>query len=236
MASNGDDTILSIIGLAFRAAYRLRRHFWLAWPLSRWLGLALFLLALLAARQWWPDLAPAAAILVLWLAFLAFLAVADRRHYVHFRPLRGGAGLPGQDPVPLLEKLEMIPTRASGWFGVEGQSRHYVDLDADFETTGTREHIVLARVHPSRLLLVGTWPAHELGWWYIFVRPAAIRRLALGTLHFGLRPRLAVRIDYTLKVEKKERVETVFMTFPDAAALRRAWEDLVRDAPPGAVT
>ena len=226
---------MSIIGLAFRIAYRLRRHFWLAWPISRWLGLALLFLAVAAARHWWPNLGPAGGILLAWLAYLAFLALAARGRYVHFR-LRPGAAalLQKEDPAPPLGKLEMVPARVSGWFAVEGQGQYYVDLDADFETTGSREHIVLARVHPSRFLLVGRWPGHELGWWYIFVRPSAIRSLGLGHLHFGLRPRLALRVDYMLKKERKERIESVFMTFPDAATLRRVWEDLVRDVPPSA--
>jgi len=234
MGVDGDERTLSIIGLAFRIAYLLSRHFWLAWPLSRWLGLALFVLSLWAARFWWPNLAPAIGILLAWLAYVAFLAVAGRSRFVHFRPRPDLAARLGADgPVPPLGKLEMVPARASGWFTVEGQGQHYVDLDADFETTGTREHIVLARVHPSRLLLAN-WPAHEIGWWYIFVEPSAIRSLRLGYLHFGLKPRLALRLDYTLKQEKKERTETVILSFPDAASLRRVWEDLARDAPPHA--
>lgn len=226
---------MSIIGLAFRIAYQLRRHFWLAWPISRWLGLVLFGLAVWAARRWWPNLGPATVILLAWLAYLAFLAVAARSRYLYFRVQPGAAArLQNENAASPLAKLEMVPARASGWFNVEGQGKHYVDLDADFETTGTREHIVLARVHPSRILLVGRWPAHELGWWYIFVQPSAIRSLGLGHLHFGFRPRLAVRVEYMLKLEKKERVECVFMTFPDDDNLRRVWEDLVRDAPPGA--
>jgi hypothetical protein len=226
---------LSIIGLALRIAYQLRRHFWLAWPVSRWLGLVVFVLALWAARRWWPNLVPAAAILSTWLAYLAFLALAARRRYVHFRPLPGAGGqLEKQERPAPLGKLELVPARATGWFTVEGQGQHYVDVDADFETTGTREHIVLARVHHSRFLFVASWPGHELGWWYIFVEPSTIRCLGLGELHFGLRPRLALRIDYMLKQEKKERVESVYMTFTDDASLRRVWEDLVRDAPPGA--
>ncbi len=226
---------MSIIGLAFRTAYRLRRHFWLAWPISRWVGLAFFILALGAARYWWPNLAPAAAILVAWLVYLGFMTLAARSGYLYFRAVPGAAALLQQeDSPPPLGKLETVPARASGWFAVEQQGQHYVDLDADFETTGTREHIVLARVHPSRFLLVGRWPGHELGWWYIFIQPTAIRRLDLGHLHVGLRPRLALRLDYVLKKEKRERVESVFMTFPDAATLRRVWEDLVRDEPPSA--
>jgi hypothetical protein len=228
---------LSIIGLAFRIAYQLRRHFWLAWPVSRWLGLALFVLALWAAGRWWPNLLPATAVLGAWLAYLAFLALAARNRYLYYRPLPGAAAqLEKEERLPPLGKLELVPVRASGWFSVEGQSQHYVDLEADFETTGTREHIVLARVHPSRILLVANWPGYELGWWYAFVQPSDIRSLSLGRLHHGLRPRLALRIEYTLKLERKERIETVLLACADAATLRRVWEDLALDAPPGAVT
>jgi hypothetical protein len=236
MDGNGEEPTLSIIGLGFRIAYQLRRHFWLAWPLSRWLGLALVLLAVLAARNWRPDLGPAAGVLVAWLLYSAFLVVAGRSRYLYFRRLPGAdPPLPKEEPVAPLSKLELVPARASGWFSVEGQGQHFVDLDAEFETTGIREHIVLARVHPSRFLLVGGWPGHEVGWWYIFFHPPAIRRLALGHLHVGPRPRLAVRVDYSLVHDRKERLESVFMTFPDAGTLHRVWEDLVRDAPPGAI-
>ena len=83
MGVDGDDRTLSIIGLAFRIAYLLSRHFWLAWPLSRWLGLALFVLSLWAARYWWPNLAPATGFLLAWLAYVAFLAVAGRSRFLH---------------------------------------------------------------------------------------------------------------------------------------------------------
>jgi hypothetical protein len=224
------------MGLAFRLAYRLHHHFWLAWPISRWLGLAFVVLASVAARVWWPNPGPAAAILLAWLAYLGLMALAARSRYLHFRALPGAAArLQEEGTAPPLGKLEMVPARASGWFTVEGQGQHYVDLDADFETTGSREHIVLARVRPSRFLLLGRWPGHELGWWYIFVQPGAIRGLSLGHLHFGLRRSLGLRLDYAFKTDRKERIESVFLTFSDAATLRRVWEDLVRDAPPGAL-
>jgi len=87
-------------------------------------------------------------------------------------------------PAPLRAE-ELVPVRVSGWCTVEGQDQYYMDLDAQFETVETREHIVLARVLPSQFLLVGRWSGSELGWWYIFFHPATIRRLDAGQLSFG---------------------------------------------------
>lgn len=226
---------MSISGLLLRFAYRLRRHFWLGWSLSRWLGLLLIVLALVGLRWAWPELWLAAGFGLAWLVYVLLLGWAVRQKYLRFRPLADGAAWLRQTPEsPPLGKLEMIPAGASGLFNVEGQSQYYVDLDADFETTGTREHIVLARAHPSRFMLA-TWPSHELGWWYLFVPPATIHSVCLGHLHHGARPRLGLRLVYAHKKEKEERLESVYLTFADAVALRRVWEDLVLDAPASAI-
>jgi hypothetical protein len=129
-----------------------------------------------------------------------------------------------------LRTEELIATRASGWFSVEGKDQYYVDIEADFETVGTREHIILGRVHPSRFLLLGRWPMDEQGWWYIFFRPDTIRELSVGHLCHGPRPRLALRVSYALDEEKQE---DIFLTFDNASALRRVWDDLLQDAPSG---
>ena len=225
---------MSATGLILQFAYRLRRHFWLAWPLSRWLGLLLVAVVVWALIRWrpfpWMALIPAG----LYLAYLLMLTWAQRQGYLRFELLTGEAGegehaaLQTGSPPPLGVQ-EMAPARASGWFTVEGKDQYYVDIEADFETVGTREHIVLGRVHPSRFLLFGQWPTYEMGWWYIFFEPGMIQDMRLGRLHFGAQPHLALRVLYAPNGETKE---AAYLTFDDAVVLRRVWDDLMQDAPP----
>ncbi|MGD9316202.1 MAG: hypothetical protein PVG56_05135 [Anaerolineae bacterium] len=225
---------MSATGLILQFAYCLRRHFWLAWPLSRWLGLLLVAVVVWALIRWrpfpWMALIPAG----FYLAYLLMLTWAQRQGYLRFEPLTGEAGegehaaLQTGSPPPLGIQ-EMAPARASGWFTVEGKDQYYVDIEADFETVGTREHIVLGRVHPSRFLLFGQWPTYEMGWWYIFFEPGMIQDMRLGRLHFGAQPHLALRVLYAPNGETKE---AAYLTFDDAVVLRRVWDDLMQDAPP----
>jgi hypothetical protein len=224
---------LSAIGVILRLAYRLRRHKWSGWTLSRWLGLLLVVAIVWAFLMWrarpWPALIPAG----LFLAYILLLAWAGRQGYIRFKPVSDQDSLLGNSPsVPPLGTQELVSTRASGWFTVAGQEQYYVDLEADFETVETREHIVLGRVHPSRFLVVGQWPKQEIGWWYIFVQPAMIQGLHLGHLHHGFRSRQALRVTYA---PAKDLQQTVYFTFDDALALRRVWHDLALDVPPGAI-
>jgi hypothetical protein len=226
---------LSATGLILQVAYRLRRHLWLAWPLSRWLGLLMFLTCIWALLRWrpwpWATLIPAS----IYLVYLGILTWAKQQGYLRFKPLSGEvAREPDPSPtgsaLPPLGIQEMVPARASGWFTVEGENQYYIDLDADFETVGTREHIVLARVHPSSYLMFGQWPKYEMGWWYIFFQPEMIQDMRLGHLDFGAQPQLALRIVYTPNGETEE---AAYLTFDDEVGLRRVWDDLLRDAPPG---
>jgi hypothetical protein len=221
--------------LILRIAYRLRRHFWLAWPLSRWLGLLLAGICVWALFGWrpfpWAALIPGS----LYLAYLLTLTWAGRRGYLRFEPVAGEATAGAKNTLQTSATLsplgvqEMAPTRASGWFTVEGKNQYYIDLEADFETVGTREHIVLARVHRSRFLLFGQWPEYETGWWYIFFQPDMIQDMRLGHLHFGAQPRLALRIIYAPNGNTEE---AAYLTFDDDVVLRRVWDDLLWDAPP----
>lgn len=220
---------MSGIGLVFKLAYRLRRHFWLGWSLARWLGLVLILVMVYELIRWrslsWQVILMGSLLLVYGVA----LAWASRQGYVRFQALpETGNPLETETPGLPLGVEEMVPTRASGWFSVEGETQYFLDVEADFETVGTREHIVLGRVHPSRFLLFGQWPGYELGWWYIFFQPAMIQELSLGRLHFGARPQLALRLVYAPDAETQE---TAYLAFDDMVALRWVWNDLLLDAP-----
>jgi hypothetical protein len=221
---------LSPIGTLFQFAYRLRRHLWAGRPLSRWLGWLILLAGLAAAVYFRPNFWLAAPLGFLWLAYLALLNWTQRRGYIHFKTLSADQTLFEGPPPAVLRAEEMVPTRASGWFTVEGKVQYYVDVEAAFETVETREHIILGRIQPSRFLLMGSWPFWELGWWYIFFQPAMIQEMSIGHIHFGPQPRLALRAVYA---PNGERAETIYLAFDNATTLRRVWNDLILDAPAG---
>jgi hypothetical protein len=220
---------LSVIGILMQLAYRLHRHFIGGWSVARWLGMLLFLagVALLAVRRsitWEVILVTA-----LFLGYVGILAWAGSKGYIHFRASVDAEALVRHAPPgPPFYPEERVPVRASGLFTVEGRDQAYVDLDADYESVDSREHIILARVHPSRFLLLGTWPDYELGWWYIFFQPAILRQIRAGHLHFGRRPRLALKILYMADEETRQ----VIYLASEVPLLRRIWGDLMRDAPP----
>jgi hypothetical protein len=220
---------LSAIGILLQLSYRLHRHFVAGWSLGRWLGTLLVvagLTVLIAQRSitWQVIL-----VTVLFLTYLGILLWAGRKGYVHFRTSPSAETLLRQTlaKAPLLPE-ELVPVRAGGLFTVEGQDQYYVDLEANYESVRSREHIVLARVRFSRFLLLGSWPDYELGCWYIFFQPSMLRQIRAGYLHFGHQPRLAIEIVYTPDEETRH---TVYLA-SEAALLRRIWEDLMQDAPP----
>ena len=227
----GECNPLSAIGLVFQIAYRLRRHLWLGWPLSRWLGTLLIMSILWQLIRWrslsWQVIVLAA----LFLIYILVLVWAGRQGYVRFADLSSTEedNLLGNAPrPPPLGIQEMVSTQASGWFAVEGEDRYYLDIEADYQTVSTREHMVLGRVHPSSFILFGKWPQGEFGWWYIFFEPRIIRDVCLGYLHFGLRPQLALRVIYAPDAETQQ---AVYLTFEDTTALRQVRDDLLLDVP-----
>jgi hypothetical protein len=222
---------LSVIGILLQLAYRLHRHFIAAWSLARWLGTVLVvagLVVLIAHRSvtW-------GVILIAVLFFLYAVAIfwASRKHYLQFVASPSArALLRRQTGASTLEPGELVPVRAAGWFTVHGQEQYYVNLDAEYESVHSREHIVLAQVPFSRFLWLGKWPGHETGHWYMFIEPTMLRQVRAGYLHFGSQPQLAIEIVYS----SGEEIRHSAYLASEAAVLRRIWEDLMRDAPPQA--
>jgi hypothetical protein len=211
-------------------SYQLRRHLWAEWPLSRWVG-ALLLAAVLGSLliHW---LRPWAAVLIglLYLGYILVLGWASRRAYIHYEALSEVEALHQNSPeAPPLRPEELVPVRVSGWFSVEGKDQYYVDLEADFETVATREHIILGRVHPSRFLYLGNWAVDQLGWWYIFFQPAMIREMGMGLLYYGAEAQQVLRLIYAPDAETEQ---TIYVRFKDDIALRRVWKDLLLDSAP----
>jgi hypothetical protein len=220
---------LSVIGIFLQLSYRLQRHFIAGWSLARWVSTLLFvagLATLIAQRSiTWQIILMAGVFLIQG----GMLIWAGRKGFVHFRDATDAEALVHRAPMAApLRPEELVPVQVSGLCFVEGKEQYYVDLAADYESVRSREHIVLARVYPSRFLLLGSWPDYELGWWYIFFQPSMLQRIRVGHLHFGRQPRLALQIVYAPDEETRQ---TIYLA-AEAASLRRIWEDLKRDMSP----
>jgi hypothetical protein len=228
---------MSLTGLVLQFSYRLQRHFRFGQPLARWLGLVLLVVAGWSLYRCWPFAWQAALLTGLFLGYVLVLVWAARSGYVRFQPDASPDGLSGAEstpdapgalePVRPLRPEELVPVRVSGWFTVEGQDQYFVDVEAGIETVGTREHIVMACIKPTRFLLLGKWPMSDTGWWYIFFQPSTIQEIRPGHLTFGARSRQALRIVYA---PDADTVQTLYLAFDDPVALRRVWDDLVIDA------
>ena len=88
----------------------------------------------------------------------------------------------------------------------------------------------MAKLEPSRYLLLGKSPSTDWGWWYQFIHAAAIETVLAGTLVHGWRRLPALKIIHTLSGsnEEDERVETV-LSFEDNELLFLAWADLTQE-------
>ncbi len=219
---------MSLTGLVLQFAYRLQRHTRFGWPLARWLGLLLFVVAGWALFRWWPFAWQLALLVGLFLAYLLLLAWAARAGYVHFVPGSHPDRASDPEELPPLRPEEPVLVRASGWFTVMDQERYFVDVEAAIETVATREHIVMGRILPTRFLLLGRWPPSDTGWWYIFFQPATIQEIHSGRLTFGARTRPALRVLYAPDADSRR---PIYLAFEDPTALRRVWDDLHLDAP-----
>ncbi len=145
---------------------------------------------------------------------------AKRQQYVIF--VRKQAEPP--PPAPLRPQ-DKVPLRATGFFEVQGKNQTFTELPAYFRTFATREHAVMAWSRPPRWLLIGSWPVEELGMWYIFFRPEAIRRVQGGLLRFGRRAYPALQVI----VEGEKRARTIHLSFDSEEERRLVWADLIYD-------
>jgi hypothetical protein len=229
-----------------RVAYRLRYHRFAGWSLDRWLVTLLLLAACLSlllgrsrmpasqfggADSLWGLWLTAAGCAFLALAVLAMRAWAAQRMYMLFtrRP----------DPPPsgrALDPTEKVLLHATGQFEVEGKSHFFADILAYWRTFATREHAVMAIVHASRYLLLGTIPGEDLGMWYIFFRPEMLRSVVAGELRFGSVRRPALLVTYQPALSgagqgrrgtKASPLQSVYLAFDDPAARSCVWADLL---------
>jgi hypothetical protein len=218
---------LNLLGVLLKLAYRLRRHLWGAWSLAHWLGLLIAGGAVVVAIRSLPSFGASLLLGALLVAWIIFLRWADRKGYVHYRVESNAKTLLSlAPPHPPLRPEKLVPVQASGWFTVEGIHQYLVDVQADMKITGLGERIVMGRVHPSRFLLLGRWPSHELGWWYIFFFPAHVQEMEVGHMHFGPRSRVALRLIYGSDGVPHQ---TIYLTSDETWVLRLIFDDLQRE-------
>jgi hypothetical protein len=87
----------------------------------------------------------------------------------------------------------------------------------------------MARLDPTRFLLLARSLDMDTGWWYVFFVPRRVLRVQTGRVLCGLRSCPGLEICYQ-PTEGKGREETVYLAFDDVDVLRRVLDDLRLDA------
>lgn len=212
--------------LYYASRYRLG-----SFPLLRWVFFLLGATAVvwavgrLPGRWWVVGLA-----LLLLGALLAYFHQWRRRDFVHFVP--GTPPTPAPQPLPAAEKL---PVMVTGLFSVEQKVQRFTWLPGFYRTFATREHALLCQISQRTGLL--SWPEDEVGLWYIFFSPAALRRIEWGEVHFGAEPRPAIAVTHQVTIPKQRlrreqtREETIYIAFTTPASGAAIWADLQHDFP-----
>jgi hypothetical protein len=210
--------------------YQAYRHELGALPLTRWVILALFgiAVALLPLRAWWLS----AAIVVASLVLILCVVIWRRRDFVRFTE----QSLPNVAP-KVLDPAEKVPIHVTGHLSVEGQYARYTALPGFYRSFATREHALLCLVRPSRFLRVAIWPPEQTGMWYAFFSPQLMHSVRYGSLHFNRQASPAVAVTYDFSYVKpsreKEQIlrETVFIACRDERDAQRILADLRKEVP-----
>jgi len=128
-----------------------------------------------------------------------------------------------------------VPCRASGWFEVSDKRKNLLTEEAWYSFVRTQEHIVAAHVTRTRFLLLAQSMRRDIGWWYVFFMPEWVCEVRRGYQACAFRQQPALRIRYVRSSEgKPDRVEELYLAFPDPTAARRIAADLRQSVPPGA--
>jgi hypothetical protein len=199
--------------------------------LPQWLLLAVALLCILAPLpgRWWIATGCICLLVVLqWSLFRL-----QRRDFVTFRP----AAMPAVQP-EVLPASEKLPIFATGHFTVQDKNQRFTWLPGFYRTFATREHALLCQLAERPLAGVANWPETEVGLWYIFFMPEAIRELRWGKLAFGRTALPAIAVTYVPAEERADRrrstglrLETIYLAFTDEQTGRTILADLLHDSP-----
>jgi hypothetical protein len=220
---------LAFLGLILKVSYHLSRLRLWGQPLNRWL----FFLSLLGIPAVAVDLVESgpvadAVVILACLSLLLALLWAGRTRYLIFKRAEHPSSTILTTDGPQLAPEEKVPVWASGHFEVSGMRRYFVEARAYFETVDTREHIIIAWMPYRSFLGLAASPREEAGLWYVFFMPAHIKEIEVGKVHFGLRPRLALRVVYQ---SESGSLETAYLSFDHPEQREFVLADLRRDAP-----
>ena len=220
---------MAFLGLILKVSYRLHRLRLGGQPLNRWL----FFLSLLGIPAVAVDLVESgpiadAAVILACLSLMLALLWVGRTRYLIFKRAEHPSSTTLTTDGPQLAPEEKVPVWASGHFEVSGMRRYFVEARAYFETVETREHIIIAWMPHRSLLGLAASPREEVGLWYVFFMPANIQEIEVGKVHFGLRPRPALKVVYH---SESSSPETVYLSFDHPEQREVVLADLRRDAP-----
>jgi hypothetical protein len=223
-------------GIIYQLVYNLERHRLFNIRLRRWLILLCLVLPVTMWMQLWRSSYLIASLVTLVaMSVLALTWWAERRRYVRFvaapgeqeRTKRKADRTTSDPPLPAMSETRVC---ATGFFEVGGMRRYFVETPASYTSFETREHCVKAQVPLSRFLLLGQSNQGEVGWWYTFFQPVMIRSVQNGWLHFGLRPRPALRLEIARQNDSEN--EVLYLSFYDETPRSLVSADLQYDADP----
>ena len=211
--------------------YHLDRMMLAGAPVARWINGLLLFIGALGLTGLFPGRWLTAGLSILFLAGFFWLRRYWRsREYVQFRE----EARPPVAPLPL-EPSDSVQLHVSGYFTVEGKSERFTWLQGYFRTFATREHAVICLVQPKRFLLA-EWPDKDVGMWYVFFYPKAVRNIRYGVATFGRTTLPCLAIEHKIHIPKSGRFsrdrtvqETVLLASATEADTRRILADLLYD-------
>ncbi len=211
--------------------YHLDRMLLAGAPIGRWINGLFLLIGALGALGLLPGRWLTAGLCIVLIASFYWLRRRWRtRDYVQFHE----APLPEVTPQPL-KPSDSVPIHASGYFTVEEKSERFTWLQGYHRTFATREHAVICLVQPKRFLLA-EWPEQDVGMWYVFFFPKAVRTIRYGAVTFGRTTQPCLAIEHEIHIPKtgrfsRERTvqETVILASATEEDTRRILADLLHD-------
>ena len=214
-----------------RLIYHLDRMLLAGAPAVRWIDGLLLLIGVLAAFAFVPGrFLTTGLCLVLFTSFIWLRRHWRSRDYVQFLE----SAPPAVTPKPLAPS-DSVPIHASGYFTVEEKSERFTWLQGYFRTFATREHAVICLVQPKRFLLA-EWPEKDVGMWYVFFFPKAVRKIRYGTVSYGRVTQTCLAIEHEIHIPKRGRFsrertvqETILLASPAEEDTRQILADLLHD-------
>ncbi len=220
-------TAISIEGLIYLIFYRLQRHHFLGWALTRWLVILLIALPVLIFTGIIPSGTPSLVISGVLALSLLFL-IRRMRRVGYYRFIADESHTFNKIIAQSLPFSEKIPIRVSGTFAVGKSRQNFVDEAAFYQCFETRERVLMVEITSSRFLLLPQSPEKDTGWWYAFFTPAQVKSVNFGTLKFGLHPRPALQL--SVQTDNSDKIISFGITTDSPDNMTRILVDLKADS------